>query len=266
LEDITIRALRILQNVDFIICEDSRISSKLLNSYKILEKKFIIYNDHDGEEKRKKILHQLVSNKSLALISDAGTPLVSDPGFKLVRFLQKFNQKIIPVPGASAILAAISASGIASDSFAFVGFLPSSEIQRKNFLEDLPKDQTLIFFEAANRIQKVLRAFVKIFPSQKIALAKELTKIHEEFIIGDAKFLLNFFDENPSKLKGEFVILLEKANEQEMLSEDGLKEFILKEINLGNSLKDLSQNLSKIFNINKRKIYQIALEIKESLK
>lgn len=263
LSDITIRALKTLQEADFIVCEDSRIATRLLKSYDINNKKLITYNDHGDEKLRKKILHNLVKGHSLALISDAGTPLISDPGYKLVNFLRKFNQKIIPIPGPSALNAALCASGLASDNFLFLGFLPTSKIQKETYLKSLPTNYSFIIFESANRVLKTILAIKETLQNRKICLAKELTKIHEEIICDEIDKIIEFCQENPTKLRGEFVIIVEKADKNSTkISDEDLEKEIKKALDKGLKIKELSQDLAQIYDINKKKIYQIALNIK----
>ncbi len=260
LGDVTLRSLQVLKSVNFIICEDTRISIRLLNAYEISEKKLLTYNDHNDQKTRDKILRLLLEGNSIALISDAGTPLISDPGHKLINFLRQFNQKIIPLPGASSVVTAICASGIACDNFLFVGFLPSSKIQKENFLKTLPKNFTFICFEAPNRVLETLNAIKEILGNRRVCVARELTKMHEEIISDEVEKSVNFFEENPEKLRGEFVIIVEKADKSEKnLSEAELLKAIKLAIKSGQSLKDLSQNLSELYGINKKEIYQLAL-------
>lgn len=262
LADISLRALQILQSVDFIVCEDSRVSMRLLSAYEIKEKKLLTYNDYSDEKMRKKILEILCSNQSVALVSDAGTPLISDPGYKLVNFLRKFNQKVIPLPGASSLTSALCVSGIACDNFLFLGFLPTSEIQKKKLLKSLPKNFTFVFFEAPNRVVESLESIREILGNRLCCAARELTKIHEEICSDEVENLLKFFAENPQKLRGEFVIIVEKAAKDEKnFSQDELLAQIAKSLSAGVSLKDLSQNLSDIFAVNKKDVYGLALEI-----
>jgi 16S rRNA (cytidine1402-2'-O)-methyltransferase len=261
LGDITMRALQVLNEVDVIVCEDTRVSAKLFASYKIKEKKLITYNDHCDEKTRKKILEFLVDKKSVALLSDAGTPLISDPGYKLINFLREFNQKIIPIPGASAVTAALCASGLACDNFLFIGFLPTSKTQKQKLLKSLPKNFTFVFFESANRVAESLNLVFETLGNRNACAARELTKMHEEIASCELINLIKFFAENPQKLRGEFVIIVEKAHKNEKsFSEDELKKEILKAIAAGQTLKDLSQNLAEIFDLNKKEVYKIALE------
>jgi 16S rRNA (cytidine1402-2'-O)-methyltransferase len=263
LEDITLRALEILKVADFIVCEDSRVTQRLLMAHKIADKKFILYNDHSDEKTREKILNFLIQGKILALVSDAGTPLISDPGYKLISYLKKYNQKVIPLPGASAVTSALCASGLACDNFLFLGFLPTSEIQKTKLLKSLPKNFTFIFFESAHRALESLNLVFETLGNRKCCAARELTKIHEEIISDEVKNVINFFENDPGKLRGEFVIIVEKADKSEKnLSEEELIKEIKSSIDAGLSLKDLSQNLAEIHGLNKKEIYQLALTVR----
>ena len=215
LGDITLRALSILHKVDFVICEDTRVSSRLFDVYDIKDKKLLTYNDHNDEKVRKKILHILLEGKSLALISDAGTPLISDPGYKLITFLKSFNQKVIPLPGASSVTVAVCASGLACDNFLFIGFLPTSKVQKEKLLKSLPKNFTFVFFEAPNRVLETLLLVRQNLGERRVCAARELTKMHEEIITDEATKVIDFFSQNEDKLRGEFVILVEKASKDE---------------------------------------------------
>jgi 16S rRNA (cytidine1402-2'-O)-methyltransferase len=260
--DISFRAIEVLQRADFIVCEDSRVTMKLLRHYKIKDKKLIIYNDHCGEQVREKILNFLIQGNIIALVSDAGTPLISDPGYKLVQYLRKYNQRISPIPGSSSVIAALSASGLACDNFLFSGFLPTTKIQRINTFKNLPKNYTAIFFESANRIMATLENIEEVFGNRRIALGRELTKMHEEILSDEAKNLAEFLNKNPQKICGEFVVIIEKAaKDEKSLSKDELIEAIEKAVAAGYSIKELSQNLADIYDLNKKEIYQLALEI-----
>ncbi len=285
LGDITIRALETLKGVDVIICEDSRVTSKLLEKYQIKDKKLFIYNDHSSEHDRVKILNLLQQKLSLALVSDAGTPLISDPGHKLVEFLKLQNQKIIPIPGASSITAALSACGIACDNFLFMGFLPNSKIQRCNLLESLPKNYSLVFFESARRLSESLEDIKQILGNRKISIARELTKIHEEIVTDLVENVIEFYDKksivhnkigndssdkaqegNSAKgakgAKGEIVIVISKLSRKEKSYDN---EEIIDKINQALkakvSIKDLSAQIADIYQINRKDVYNLALNI-----
>jgi len=262
LGDITLRALQVLNSVDFVICEDTRVSLKLFKAYKIKEVKLLTYNDHCDEKARKKILDILVNGHSVALLSDAGTPLISDPGYKLINFLRQFNQKIIPLPGASSVTSALCASGLACDNFLFVGFLPTSKIQKEKLLKSLPKNFTFVLFESANRAMETLEAIKKTLGNRNVCVARELTKMHEEIVSNELENVIQFFAQEPKKLRGEFVIIVEKADKSEKsFTKAELTKEISNAIFLGHSLKDLSQNLSEIYGVNRKEIYQMALEL-----
>ncbi len=262
LSDITFRVLQTLQAADYVICEDSRVTAKLLSCYGITEKKMIVYNDHSGLEVREKILNHLIQGASLVLVSDAGTPLISDPGHKLVEYLRKYDRKIIPLPGASSVTSALCASGLACDNFLFVGFLPTTKIQRNNLLKSLPKNFTAVFFESANRVEETLVGIFETLGNRRVAMARELTKMHEEIISDEVQNVQKFFADNPQKLRGEFVVIVEKiSRDEKALNEEELKNEIQKALEAGFSVKELSQNLAEIYDLNKKDIYKIALEM-----
>jgi 16S rRNA (cytidine1402-2'-O)-methyltransferase len=282
LEDITIRAIETLKNVDVIICEDSRVTNKLLEKYQIKNKKLLIYNDHSSEHDRVKILNLLQQKLSLALVSDAGTPLISDPGHKLVEFLRLQNYKMIPIPGASSITAALSTCGIACDNFLFMGFLPSSKIQRRNLIKTLPKNYSLVFFESAKRLNESLYDIKQILGNRKVSIARELTKIHEEIVTDSVENIINFYSNEETTndkaandladnkdrgrgfniAKGEIVIVISKLSRKEKLYDD--EEVISKikqALEAKVSIKDLSSQIADIYQLNKKDVYNLALNI-----
>ncbi|MBL6665274.1 MAG: 16S rRNA (cytidine(1402)-2'-O)-methyltransferase [Rickettsiales bacterium] len=264
LEDITMRALRVLKECDVVVCEDSRVTSKLLGFYEIKSKKFIIYNENSSVEARKKILHELLSNKSVALVSDAGTPIISDPGHKLIRFLKdEFKQKIIPLPGACALTTAICASGIAANNFVFLGFLPTSNAQKEAAINNLPRDVSFVFYESPNRVLKSLKLLQNILGERRIALARELTKLHEEIVVDQSSKIIELLKEGSIKQKGEFVILVEKIDKKDdKVGEEDLIRLIKQDLKKTGSPKVTSGNLSKMLGISKKEIYNMALELK----
>ena len=262
LGDITIRALQTLESVDFIICEDTRTSSILLSKFEIIKKKLLIYNDFSDSLSRNKILEKLKNGNSLALISDAGTPLISDPGYKLISFLRQENQKIICIPGPSSLTASISISGIPCDNFLFLGFLASSKIQKQQTITTLPHNYSFVFFEVANRLHETLEIIKNTLENRNISVARELTKLHEEVIYGKVEEVFEFFEKNPQKLRGEFVVIIEKtAKNQSFFSNEEIIAEIENSLKKGKSVKDISIELSQIFDLNKKEIYKIALDI-----
>lgn len=210
LEDITYRAVRILGEADLIACEDTRQSHKLLDHYHI-HKPTISYHDHNEAERTTDLTARLLGGAVIALVSDAGVPLVSDPGYRLVRAAIENGIPVQPIPGASATLTALAASGLPTDSFRFCGFFPHKPGQRAKLLESLAEEHaTLIFYEAPHRIMEALEAIEATLGPRPVVLARELTKIHEEFLRGTAaeiRALLAVRD----AIKGEMTLLIGKA-------------------------------------------------------
>lgn len=231
LDDITLRALNILKDVDGIICEDTRMTARLLNRYEI-KKPFISYNAHSTEAKSEHLIGLLEEGKNLALVTDAGTPGISDPGSKLVSLIvDKFGSfdpklktsseaepknfvTVVPVPGASALTAALSASGLPSSDFLFLGFLPHKKGRQTLFKEIADSERTVVFYESPHRILKTLEALkthleAELPSNRKVVVARELTKIYEEIVSGTANDILAHFTDNPEKERGEFVVMVE---------------------------------------------------------
>ena len=206
LADITLRALQILASVDCIACEDTRVTRKLLDRY-CINKQLIPYHEHNGEKQRPKILQRMKNNESIALVSDAGTPLISDPGYQLVNEVIDCEYKVVPIPGASALTTALVGSGLATDQFNFIGFLPSKQVARCKKLEELKFiSSTLVFYESTKRIGSVLEDMVQIFgDDRKAVIARELTKKFETIERGTLKDLNKFI---ANDLKGEIVLLV----------------------------------------------------------
>lgn len=210
LEDITLRAIKQLQSSDVILCEDTRVSRKLLAKHNINIPLFV-YNDKSNESSRIKIIQMIESGQMVSLISDAGTPLISDPGYKLVRQCHELGLHVDIVPGVSAPIAALSLSGLPSDSFFFGGFLPKTSTQRqKKFRQTATYDATLIFFETASRIAGAVEDALKILGPRQAVITRELTKLFQERIDGNLEFITQYFKEH--KIKGEVVLLISSAH------------------------------------------------------
>jgi len=226
--DITLRALEVLKSVDLILCEDTRVTKKLLDKYSI-NKPTMSYPSDDISraghaqslpESRKgagksskvdKIFQMLEEGKNLALVSDAGTPTISDPGAMLIFKIKadlRDSVDIIPIPGASAVVAALSASGLPTHEFTFLGFLPHKKGRETLFREIAEAKRTMIFYESTHRILKTLEALEKFCPEKKVCVAREITKIYEEFKSGSPAEVLKYFTENLVKQKGEFTVLV----------------------------------------------------------
>lgn len=209
LEDITLRALRVLKNCDQIFCEDRRVTGKLLTHHGIEHSKLGLYNDHSDDNHREYIANLIASGASIALVSDAGVPTVADPGYKLVNSCLEKSLKIIPVPGCSACLTALCASGMASDKFYFYGFLSHSTNVKQNELKKLlGREETVICYESPQRLVTTLEILRELDANRKICVARELTKMFEEIKTDRVTNLLEYYNLNPTKIKGEFVLLL----------------------------------------------------------
>lgn len=210
LEDITLRALRILREVDLVACEDTRQTRKLLEHYGI-HKPMLSYHEHNEAARAEELVEKLLQGARVALVSDAGTPLVSDPGYRLVSKAIERGIRIEPVPGPSALLAALSASGLPTESFRFGGFLPHRQSARRKLLASLESESaTVIFYEAPHRILETLADIEELLGARPVVLARELTKIHQEFLRGTAAELRQALAARRG-VKGEITLLIGKA-------------------------------------------------------
>tara|TARA_B100001057_G_scaffold408019_1_gene422109 strand:+ start:367 stop:1206 length:840 start_codon:yes stop_codon:yes gene_type:complete len=257
LDDITFRALEVLKNSDIILCEDTRRSIKLLSHYKI-KKKLISYHKFNEKKKLTKIIEYFNRGRILSLISDAGTPLLSDPGRLLVNQCLRSGIQITPIPGVSSITSAISVSGF-KDQFLFYGFLPKTQNELDKVLISLSQnDYAQVFFVPSKKINFYINSFKKFFSGRKIVIAKEITKIHEAFIreeIDDLKIFEN-------KLKGELTIVIsENDRKVENYDEEKIVNKVKKYLKKY-SLKDTVNLISETERINKKKIYKLCLKIK----
>ena len=252
LEDITLRAIKILKEVDLIAAEDTRHTLKLLNHLNI-SKPLISYHRHSEESREDTIIHKLENGENVALVSDAGTPGICDPGEILIKKCIEKQINVIPIPGACAFVNALIASGLDTKEFIFFGFLPMQKKLRKNKLEEIKKSQkTILLYEAPHKLKKTLIELKEIISDRKIVIARELTKIHEEFLRENINELINISD----SLKGEFVIIIE-GNKQdieknEIKTEEELYEFYLSQ---GFSKKEIIKEIAKDKNVTKDEIY-----------
>lgn len=215
LEDITLRALRILKEVDCILAEDTRTTSKLLKHHGI-SNRLVSFHSKSGEAKVEEILRLLQEGKNLALVSDAGTPAISDPGTELVarlRSLLPTNLSVIGVPGPSAMTTALSISGLPSSSFIFLGFIPHKKGRQTLFKEIAESEKTVVCYESPHRIEKTLESLKEVLaPNRPIAVCRELTKLFEESFIGSAEETLLYFKTHPEKIRGEFTLIIAPKN------------------------------------------------------
>lgn len=211
LEDITLRALRVLREVDLIACEDTRQTRKLLDRHGIA-KPLVSYHEHNEQARSDELLKELQAGKSIALVSDAGTPLIADPGYRLVGQARALGVTVSPIPGPSALISALSTSGLPTDAFFFGGFLPAKQSQRRKMLEAVKSyTATLVFYEAPHRIIEALEDIAEILGPRPVTIARELTKIHEEFLSGDAAEVHRALTERPS-IKGEITLMIGKSD------------------------------------------------------
>lgn len=265
LADVSQRALEVLAAVDIIAAEDTRHSGRLLQQYQITSKTLALH-DHNERDRAPDVIQRLAQGKSVALISDAGTPLISDPGFHLVRLAHEQGFKVVPVPGASAMLAALSAAGLPSDRFVFEGFLPSKSSARKKRLEAMAAEsRTLIFYEAPHRILDTLADMVDVFGADRhVVLARELTKTFET-IKGDAVGnLLNWVNNDPDQQKGEMVLLVKGLESEADDSSEQEAQRILKILVEELPLSQASSLAAKITGTRKKPLYQFGLSLDDS--
>ena len=265
LEDITYRAVKVLSEVDVIAAEDTRHSLKLLNHLNI-SKPLISYHRHNEENKTELLINKLLNGENIALITDAGTPAISDPGEEVVKQAIKNNIEIIPVPGACALINALIASGMDTKEFVFYGFLPLNKKLRKNKFDEIKKEnKTIILYEAPHKINQTLNDILKELGNVNLVIARELTKIHEEFIRGKVSEIID----NYSELKGEIIILIEgnklidnSDNNNEFLNSLSLEEHynFYKSQNLDK--KEIIKKIAKDRNVNKNEIYMKFIDYK----
>ena len=264
LADVSQRALAVLAGVDLIAAEDTRHSGRLLQQYQITTKTLALH-DHNERDRAPDVVERLKQGKSVALISDAGTPLISDPGFHLVRLAREEGIQVVPVPGASAMLAALSAAGLPSDRFVFEGFLPSKGTARKKRLEAMAAEsRTAIFYEAPHRLLDTLADMAVVFGAQRhVVLARELTKTFET-IKGDAVgALLEWVNSDPNQQKGEIVLLVKGLEAGDSEESGAEAQRILKLLMAELPLSQASALAAKITGVKKKPLYQLGLSLAE---
>lgn len=258
LEDITLRAIRTLKEVDIIAAEDTRHTLKLLNHLEI-KKPLISYHRHNEEIKTDELINKLLEGKNIALVSDAGTPVISDPGEEIVKTAIQNNITVIPIPGPCALITALIASGMNAKEFTFIGFLPMNKKNRKERLSEIEQEnKTIILYEAPHKLLSTLQDLKNVVQNRKIVLAKELTKIHETYITGTVDELLDTI-KTP---KGEYVIVIQGAKktqdeiQKEYLNSIPLEEHYKYYENKKLNKKDIIKQIAKDRNINKNEIYK----------
>lgn len=263
LEDITLRALNTLKTADLVLAEDTRLSRRLLAHYDI-PTPLLSCHEHNEIERTPELLRYLREGRNLALISDAGTPAVSDPGYRLVKAAAAAGFKVVPIPGPSAAITAVSASGLPSNNFAFVGFVPKKDKARHDFLDKYTNfPGTLIFYESPHRVRDLLLSLRDVFGDKPAVLARELTKIYEEFLRGSLSELHERLTAR-SALKGECVVLLDNTmTDAPTVSIDDLTDEITAAICNGDmGVSMLAKELAKKYGLPKTEVYQHILRIK----
>lgn len=257
LEDITLRAIRILKEVDLIAAEDTRHTLKLLNHLEI-SKPLISYHRHNEEIRTEELIKELKTGKNIGLVSDAGTPGICDPGEEIIKKCIEESIKVVPIPGACAMINALITSGISTKEFIFLGFLPLNKKSRKEKLEEIKNaNKTIILYEAPHKLKNTLNDLSDILQSREVVLARELTKIHEEYIRGTVKELI----EKTDNLKGEMILIIEKNNKDNEEELNSLNNLTLEEHynfyeKRGLNKKEIIKKIAKDRNVSKNEIYQ----------
>ena len=264
LDDISLRAIATLKAVELIAAEDTRHSKRLLNHLGI-ETRMISCHEHNEIARSKAIIEKLTAGGDVALISDAGTPLISDPGFKLVAAVQQSGIRVSPIPGPNSAIAALSGAGLPTDSFHFCGFLSSRGRERGAQLEALlDLHGTLVLFESSHRIEALLKQLAQVFPQNLCVVAKELTKLHEQFLRGTAVQLLARLEQDPALTRGEFVVLVDNpaSAEENRLNTDDVEmlKILLDEVSVKIAVKIATRLTGK----KKNEIYHQALRLRKN--
>jgi len=260
LEDITFRAVRVLKEVDLIAAEDTRHTQVLLNHYDI-RTSVTSYHEHNERGKARELVEQLRQGRSIALLSDAGTPMISDPGYRLVVEAIRAGVQVIPLPGPSAVTAALSAAGLPTDRFGFEGFLPAKKSERRSALEALKKDtKTLVFYEAPHRLKETLADMAEIFGDREVAIGREISKVHEEFLRGALRGILATVEQQT--VRGEITLVVQGATSGAPVSEEGVISEIRQLAENGMRVKEISELVGAHHGISKREVYRLALRVK----
>ena len=261
LDDMTFRAVKILNEVDLIAAEDTRHTRKLLTHFDI-HTPLIHYDENNKNLVGEKIIERIKSGENVACVSDAGLPAISDPGGDLVKLAIESNIKVVPIPGANAALTALICSGLDTTKFTFVGFLPKTLKNCREILESMKThSETLIFYESPHHLKATLKILIEVLGNRQAVIARELTKIHEEFLHGDLESLLKNFSENDPL--GEFVIVVNGFNgsiEEIEITNDNLIDTYKKFLDNGLDKKSAMREVAKKFNLSRREIYKLVLE------
>ena len=260
LEDITFRAVRVLKEVDLVAAEDTRHSQVLLNHYGI-RTPLTSYHEHNERSKARELVERLRQGTSIALLSDAGTPMISDPGYRLMVEAIGAGVQVIPLPGPSALTAALTAAGLPTDRFGFEGFLPAKKSERRSTLEALRNDtRTLIFYETPHRLKETLADLAEVFGDRDVAIGREISKVHEEFLRGAIREVLAKLEQQ--NVRGEITLIVQGATSGAPVQEEELINEIRQLAENGMRVKEISELLGARHGIAKREVYRLALRVK----
>jgi 16S rRNA (cytidine1402-2'-O)-methyltransferase len=261
-EDITVRALNTLREVDLIAAEDTRKTGSFLSHHNI-KNRLISYHEHNENKRTPQIISKLMDGSSIALVSNAGTPSVSDPGYRLIEAAIENNIKVIPIPGVSASTTAISVSGLPTDSFVFIGFPPKKKGKRLKFLTELGLEpRPLIFYESPKRLLTLLEEIISCMGDRPAVLAREMTKLHEEFIRGSVSEIL-MTTKKRSNVKGECTLLVAGREEKEEIDSEIVEGEIKAELEKQQSgLSAIARTIAKKYGLPKNKVYDLGLKVK----
>jgi 16S rRNA (cytidine1402-2'-O)-methyltransferase len=262
LEDITVRALKILRDVDLIAAEDTRKSGNLLSLYRI-KNRLVSYHEHNEKRRTPELVGQLLEGTSIALVSNAGTPCVSDPGYRLVAAAVVNKISVVPVPGPSAVMTAMSAAGLPTDSFVFIGFAPKKKGKRMKLLAELAVEpRALIFFESPRRILTFLEEVVSYIGDRPAVLAREMTKLHAEFIRGSVSEILETLEAKP-EIKGECTLLVGGCQKEKAVGRAVVKAEITSALEKQKGgLSDIAKTIAQKYGLSKKEVYEMALAVR----
>jgi 16S rRNA (cytidine1402-2'-O)-methyltransferase len=263
-DDITLRALRVLASVDLIAAEDTRDTGHLLKRHGI-DSRLIAYHDHNEETRAGELIQRLKAGASVAVVSDAGTPTVSDPGYRLVRAALEAGLPVVPVPGVSAAVTALSVSGLPTDAFSFVGFAPRKAGPRQTLLERLAgRGETLIFYESPRRVGSLIAALIEVLGNRQAVLGREMTKPYEEFLRGPLSSIQAALAQRPV-VRGEVTLLVAGAGETEPAPESLLEKALATALKQDSgSTADIAREVARRFDVPRKTVYALALKIRQS--
>lgn len=264
LKDITYRAVEVLGTVDWIAAEDTRHTQRLLQALG-LNKPLLSLHDHNEQARSQQLLDKLQAGESGALVSDAGTPLINDPGFHLVKLLRQQGVNVVPIPGPSAVITALCAAGLPTDRFSYEGFLPAKNQKRLQVLQTLKNDtRTLVFYESPHRLTESLQAMRDVFGAERqMVAAREMTKTYEQFVAGSIAEVVAYFDANADKVRGEFVLMVMGDVVAEAVSEDEHDALIGALLKQNLPVKQITDIVVELSGQKKKAVYNRVLTLKE---